>query len=207
MSAPVRASDKDLRVLAAIVSQDRPDVPDGAGLPPSLLADLYDQIRCDSVVLVGFDGRAQARWFGQGFPPVDRPPDWEDRDRAYWTHYRASQFCSYPARTGDLRSIIKYSDFYSVRQHHSTAMYTDCDRPGTSLVLIPSLTTMATRPTTPAPTPAPVMPPVSSAWRLPDCETLETERDWLARSPSLACTRLSISMPIRSTSPSATAAS
>ena len=31
MSTPVRASDKDLRALAAIVSQDRPDVPDGRG--------------------------------------------------------------------------------------------------------------------------------------------------------------------------------
>jgi DNA-binding CsgD family transcriptional regulator len=129
MSTPVRASDKDLRALAGIVSQDRPDLPDGDGLPPSLLADLYDQIRCDSVVLVGFDGRGQAWWFGQGFPPADPPADVEDRGRAYWTHYRASQFCSYPARSGDLRSIIKYSDFYSVRQHHSTAMYIDCDRP------------------------------------------------------------------------------
>jgi DNA-binding CsgD family transcriptional regulator len=50
-------------------------------------------------------------------------------DRAYWTHYRASQLCSYPVRTGDLRSIIKYSDFYSARQYHSTPMYTDHDRP------------------------------------------------------------------------------
>jgi FixJ family two-component response regulator len=32
MSTPVRASGRDLRALAAIVSQDRPDVPDGGGL-------------------------------------------------------------------------------------------------------------------------------------------------------------------------------
>ena len=38
MSAPVRASARDLRALAAMVSEDRPDLPDGAGLPPSLLA-------------------------------------------------------------------------------------------------------------------------------------------------------------------------
>ena len=29
MSTPVRASDRDLRALAAIVSQDRPDLQDG----------------------------------------------------------------------------------------------------------------------------------------------------------------------------------
>jgi hypothetical protein len=45
MSTPVRASDKDLRALAAIVSQDRPDLSAGDGLPPSLLADLMGQIR------------------------------------------------------------------------------------------------------------------------------------------------------------------
>ena len=38
MSTPVRASDRDLRALAAIASEDRPDLPDGEGLPPSLLA-------------------------------------------------------------------------------------------------------------------------------------------------------------------------
>jgi DNA-binding CsgD family transcriptional regulator len=132
MSTPVRASDKDLRALAAIVSQDRPDAPDGApdgaGLPPSLLADLMDQIRCDQVIVCGFDGGRQAYWFGQGFPPTGPPSGWDDLDRAYWTHYRASLICSYPARTGDLRSIIKNSDFYSARQWHSTAMYTDCQR-------------------------------------------------------------------------------
>src|SRR5947207_11460592 len=40
MSTPVRASDQDLRTLARIVRVDRPDLPDGEGLPPSLLADL-----------------------------------------------------------------------------------------------------------------------------------------------------------------------
>jgi len=128
MGTPIRASDRDLRALAAIVSQDRPDLPDGEGLPPSLLADLMGQIRCDAVSFVGFDSGRQARWFAQDFPPADTY-DQEDLDRAYWRHYRASQFCSYPSRTGDLRSIIKTSDFYSTRQWHSTGMYTDRCRP------------------------------------------------------------------------------
>jgi DNA-binding CsgD family transcriptional regulator len=125
MSTPVRASDRDLRALAAIVSQDRPDLPDGQGLPPSLLADLKDQIRCDAVVFVGFDSGRQAHWFVQEIPSSLGS---EDLDRAYWQHYRDSQFDSYPGRTGDLRSVIKPADFYSARQWHSTAMYTDFDR-------------------------------------------------------------------------------
>ena len=47
MTAPVTVRERDLRALAAIVSEDRPDLPDGEGLPPSLLADLMGQIRCD----------------------------------------------------------------------------------------------------------------------------------------------------------------
>jgi hypothetical protein len=56
---------QDLRALAGIVSEDRPDLPDGEGLPPSLLADLMGQIRCDQVVLLGFDGSRLAYWFVQ----------------------------------------------------------------------------------------------------------------------------------------------
>ena len=127
MSTPVRASDRDLRALAAIVSQDRPDLPDGEGLPPSLLADLMDQIRCDEVVLLGFDSDRRADWFEQGLPPTDIV-EWGDIDRAYWQHYWDCRFCSNPGRTGDLCSVTKITDFYSARQWHSTGMYTDHDR-------------------------------------------------------------------------------
>jgi hypothetical protein len=63
MSTPVRATDRDLRALAGIVSEDRPDLPDGEGLPPSLLADLMGQIRCDALSLVGWDSGRQTCWF------------------------------------------------------------------------------------------------------------------------------------------------
>jgi DNA-binding CsgD family transcriptional regulator len=69
-------------------------------------------------------GRPTAR------PPSDDdtgvPEDWA---QVFWTHYWDSQVCAYPARTGDLRSIVKTSDFYSMRQWHSTGMYIDCIRP------------------------------------------------------------------------------
>ena len=127
MSTPVRASDQDLRALAAIVSQDRPDLPDGEGLPPSLLDDLKDHIRCDDIALLGFDSGRKAEWFVQAASPLDIV-EWDDLDRAYWQHYWDSRFCSYPGRTGDLRNITKITDFYSTRQWHSTGMYTDHER-------------------------------------------------------------------------------
>jgi DNA-binding CsgD family transcriptional regulator len=127
MSTPVRASDQDLRALAGIVSETRPDLPAGEGLPESLLADLGGQIRCDAVVFLGHDGGQQMTWFAQEVPFTDTPEP-EDIDRAYWQHYWHSQFCSYPGRTSDLRSIVKITDFYSARQWHSTGMYTDHDR-------------------------------------------------------------------------------
>jgi len=129
MITPVRASDQDLRALAAIVSQDRPDLPDGEGLPESLLADLMGQIRCDQVAFAGMDSDRHAFRFWQEDPLVDFGVDLQAAvDRAYWKHFWDSRFCSYPDRTGDLRSIVKITDFYSVRQWHSTAMYTDHDR-------------------------------------------------------------------------------
>jgi DNA-binding CsgD family transcriptional regulator len=129
VSTPVRASDRDLRALAAIVGQDRPDLPDGKGLPPSLLADLMGQIRCDALSLDGWDTGRQTVWFSQEIPSGDEAVGYSDLDQVFWEHHWESLPCSYPARTGDLRSVIMYSDFYSARQRHSTAMYTDYDRP------------------------------------------------------------------------------
>ncbi len=125
MVAPVVASERDLRALAAIVNEDRPDLPDGEGLPPSLLADLMGQIRCDVLTFFGMDSGQRAYWFGQ--PPIDTD-GYEDLDRAQWEHYWDCQPCSYPDRSGDLRSIVTIADFYSARQWHATGMYHDVYR-------------------------------------------------------------------------------
>ena len=129
MGTPVRASDQDLRALAALVSQDRPDLPDSEGLPPSLLAGLMGQIRCDALSLDGWDTGRQAVWFSQEIPSGDAAIGYEALDQVFWDNYWDCQHYSHPARTGDLRSVVKCSDFYSARQWHSTAMYTDLARP------------------------------------------------------------------------------
>src|SRR5215472_2134665 len=135
MTTPIRASDQDLRALAAIVSQDRPGPLDDEGLPPSLLADLMGQIRCDEISLERWDSGRQAWSLLQG---IQAPSDHEftayhDLNPAglehMWACHWDCQACSYPDRTGDLRSVVKPSDFYSARQWHSTGMYSDILRP------------------------------------------------------------------------------
>ncbi len=123
MTAPVTASERDLRALAAIVSDDRPDLPDGPGLPPSLLTDLMGQIRCDMLSLDGWDAGRQMCWFSQEIPSGIYC---EALAQVFWANYWDGR---YPTRTGDLRSVIMTADCYSVREWHSTGMYTDHDHP------------------------------------------------------------------------------
>jgi DNA-binding CsgD family transcriptional regulator len=131
MSTPVRASDRDLRALAAIVSQDREAPPDGGGLPPSLLADLQDQIRCDDIWLFGYDSERPALRYLQSPRTPSHDEDYWDPAMIehWWACHRDSLTCSHPERTGDLRSVVTPADFYSTRQWHSTAMYSDFYRP------------------------------------------------------------------------------
>jgi DNA-binding CsgD family transcriptional regulator len=129
MSTPIRASDRDLRALAAIVSKDRPELPGGEGLPPSLLADLIGQISCDEISLERYDSARQAYEILQTAPDPEGADVPKDLIRSYCSHYWDSRFCSYPDCTGDLHSVITIADFYSARQWHSTGMYTDCLRP------------------------------------------------------------------------------
>jgi DNA-binding CsgD family transcriptional regulator len=125
MSTPVRASDHDLRALAAMVSEDRPDLPDSEGVPPSLLADLMGQIRCDDLSLDGWDPGRQMCWFSQEIPSFSDAPGYEALDQVFWENYPDYPVCRQAART---RSVVKITDFYSARQWHSTGMYTDCHR-------------------------------------------------------------------------------
>jgi DNA-binding CsgD family transcriptional regulator len=121
MVAPVTVGETDLHTLLGIVTCERDDLPP-EGLPLSLLAELVDQIRCDVVEFMGTDSERQMWWFGQQFP-VDA--DDSGDEQTFWSNFWDCDACSYPDRSGDLRSVTKVSDFYSARQWHSTGMYTD----------------------------------------------------------------------------------
>ncbi len=132
MTAPVLPRERDLRALAGIVSEHRGDIP-AHGVPLSLLADIAGQIRCDVISFEGFDSAGEVTWFSQVICGHDKisydGPDDDPFDSVHWQHYWHCQPCSYPDRTGDLRTVIKIADFYSGRQWHSTGMYTDLYRP------------------------------------------------------------------------------
>ncbi|TVZ01996.1 DNA-binding response regulator [Trebonia kvetii] len=125
MKGPAAASGRDLRALARIVTDDRGDPP-AEGLPPSLLSDLAQLAGCDFLVFGGTDSRRMTDWFGQTVPAEADDPAYDVS--SFWAHYWDSP-CSHPERTGDLRSLVKISDFYTARQWHSTGMYQDCCRP------------------------------------------------------------------------------
>jgi DNA-binding CsgD family transcriptional regulator len=127
MRGPMTASERDLRTLAGIVSESRPDLPE-AGLPESLLADLMGQIRCDVIAFEGFDSERQETWFLQSIPDRGGAVA-EDLDPVHWQHYWTCQPCSYPDRTSDLDRIVTIADFYSARQWHSVGTYCDIYRP------------------------------------------------------------------------------
>jgi DNA-binding CsgD family transcriptional regulator len=125
MKGLVAASGRDLRTLARIVRDERGEPP-AEGLAQSLLSDLLELIGCDLVVFSGTDSSQQVDWFGQTVPTEADDPEFDVE--SFWNHYWSSP-CSYPEHTGDLRSLVRISDFYSARQWHSTGMYQDCCRP------------------------------------------------------------------------------
>jgi DNA-binding CsgD family transcriptional regulator len=128
MTAPVTASESDLRALAAIVSEDRPDLPPDAGLPPSLLADLMRQIRCDVTGFAGFDSGREETWSCQ-FLPDGGEVVVAGAAPVHWENYWHCQSCSYPDRTGDLRSVVKIADFYSAPQWRSVGSRCGINQP------------------------------------------------------------------------------
>jgi DNA-binding CsgD family transcriptional regulator len=128
MSTSAMPSEGDLRTLAGMVSDHRADVPRD-GLPLSLLAELMSQIRCQMVAFHGYDSERQQTLFLQHLPGGEDVVVEEDYNTLHWQHYWNCQPCSYPDRTGDLRSVVKVTDFYSARQWHSTGMYCDMLRP------------------------------------------------------------------------------
>jgi DNA-binding CsgD family transcriptional regulator len=119
MAARVSFNARDLYRLVEIISDRRTDLPE-AGLPWSLLNDLRDLIPSDYVTFCGVAHKPHTpAWFLQQTAPDDAD------DEAYWQHHQDCPPLCYPERGGDLRQVIKYSDFYSAQKWHNSGIYRD----------------------------------------------------------------------------------
>jgi hypothetical protein len=69
------------------------------------------QVRCDGISLERHDSGRQETWFLQLIPVIHRcaAPDLQP---VHWQHYWRCQPCSYPDRTGGLRSMVKITDIF-----------------------------------------------------------------------------------------------
>ena len=123
MVSPAATTERDLRALLGIVSDHRDDIP-AQGLPVSLLSELAEQIRCDLVSFFSLDSTQLVAPFEQDYPRQFVPVP-ADGQAVFWHHYWDCRACSYPERSGDLRSVTMPSDFYAPRQWHDTGMYRD----------------------------------------------------------------------------------
>lgn len=121
--------ESDLRALLDVVLAGYDDDP-GEAMPRAVLHGLAKLIPCTSVTFCELDLRREAVVTDQeaGDPPAPTDPV-EALDKVFWREYWNCLFCSYPERTGDLRSVVKLSDFYSRGKLHATAMWAGFSRP------------------------------------------------------------------------------
>jgi len=109
---------------------------DGPGLEDPCVADcLVRLFPADQITLCDLDWRHRRgrlrglapAWNAQGEEVVHD----ENAETAFWDHFWPTINCSYTERIPRLRhEVTMTEDFYSARQWHSTAMYTDYLRPG-----------------------------------------------------------------------------
>jgi DNA-binding CsgD family transcriptional regulator len=116
----------DVRSLVELLEEARRDRP-AAGLPPIVLERAQALVRCDQVGFVDFDPTGRRYYLDQVEADVLVDPDGGDPDAdPFWANYWDCQFCSYPSVSGDDRTVITISDYYSQRQWHQSGMYRDC---------------------------------------------------------------------------------
>jgi DNA-binding CsgD family transcriptional regulator len=121
--------ERDLRELLGVVRAGYHDEP-GEAMPEAVLRGLARLIPCASVTFCELDLRHQVVVTDQEVSDAPTPAgQLEAIDEVFWAEFWNCLFCSYPERTGDLRSVIQLSDFYPRRRLHATAMWADLYRP------------------------------------------------------------------------------
>ncbi len=121
-------SERDLRAVMSVVEDARSDDPTEA-LPWAMLEGLAQLVGCDAVNFPEVDLANRhdviEQWFddeGRGIAVGDstdpRPPD-------YWEYLKEFLPCNYARRTGDLVSVVQWSDFYTRRELRNTGFFSE----------------------------------------------------------------------------------
>lgn len=122
--------DSDLGRMRALLAESAADDRPGDGLPQTTLSGLADLVACDLLSFFDFDPTVAAVHLDQDFDggrvAESRVPD--DSAHPFWRHFWRTESCSYPDRTGDDRTVVMLSDFYSESQWCATPMYADVFR-------------------------------------------------------------------------------
>ncbi len=106
----------DIDALLRLIEDARHDDP-GEAFPWELLQGLRRLIPCDyQIIYNNLDFREHRVVLSQYLDEEDRPGlDWQEapdpEDEPFWDYFWESH-CSYPQRTGDLRSVIQTADFH-----------------------------------------------------------------------------------------------
>lgn len=122
MGATSEPSARDLDLVLQLVTDRYDDSAADDALPWPLLAGLKRLIPCAALSAFEMDAQHRSVSLGQQVPDDDGDES-DPEDEVFWTHYWDDLSCCYPDRTGDVRSVTKTTDFYSVRQIQDMPMY------------------------------------------------------------------------------------
>lgn len=119
--------ERDLRALTAVVEDGLRDDP-GDAMPWAVLDRLLEVIPADKVQVDDRDLQGEVTVFSQLlFDGGDRfvARDYREADEQFWRRRQEFLPCSYPARTGDLVSVVKWSDFHSQASLREAPFYAE----------------------------------------------------------------------------------
>jgi DNA-binding CsgD family transcriptional regulator len=96
-------------------------------MPWAVLDELAKLVHCDEVVYCEISGTRQRTQIEQsiddeGERDLERREGDPPEPVVYWKHYPSFLPYSYPERTGDLVSVVRWSDFYTPTQLRSTPL-------------------------------------------------------------------------------------
>ncbi|MGW5745860.1 response regulator transcription factor [Amycolatopsis sp. NPDC003861] len=124
-------TEADLRLLMSVVEEGRRDEPT-AGLPWALLDRLALLIPCEAISCPEFDLPHELpmrdQWWEGGDRTLELGAEGDVEVTEYWESLRSFEPCTYPERTGDRLTPVRWSDFYTWTQLREVRHYADYRR-------------------------------------------------------------------------------